>query len=211
MMDEVKRILKENGTVWINLGDTYGNSPKLSKCQLLLPHRFAIGCMERGWIIRNDIIWAIRNKKPESAKDRFTRKHEYIFFMVKNRRYYFDLDSIREVPITAGSKRKDFMRNHKNGKNPGDVSDFWDINKKKSVFNHFATFSTHLITKPIIAGSPENGIILDPFCGSGTTLVHALELGRRFIGIDGKKEYCRIAEDRIGIIKEHAGNHDKLP
>lgn len=92
MMDEIYRVLKPKGTCWINLGDTYGKN----KCLLLLPHRFAIGCIERGWIMRNDIIWAKRNGMPESTIDRFSKKHEYIFFMTKNEKYYFDLDSVRD-------------------------------------------------------------------------------------------------------------------
>ena len=121
MMDEIYRVLKPEGTVWINLGDTYGTQsgglrgkttydpknknatinvieqPKtIHKCLLLLPHRFAIGCIERGWIMRNDIIWAKRNAMPESVTDRFSKKHEYFFFMVKSPKYYFDLDSVRD-------------------------------------------------------------------------------------------------------------------
>jgi DNA modification methylase len=93
MMDEIYRILKPSGTVWINLGDTYERS---SKCLLLIPHRFAIGCIDRGWTMRNDIVWAKPNGMPESCKDRFNKKHEYFFFMVKSESYYFDLDSIRD-------------------------------------------------------------------------------------------------------------------
>ena len=123
MMDEIYRVLKPSGTVWINLGDTYarGNRTKdgdnhsvsnakelsiepkskpnyngLNKTLLLIPHRFAIGCIDRGWIVRNDIIWAKRNGMPESVTDRFSKKHEYFFFMVKSEKYYFDLDSIRD-------------------------------------------------------------------------------------------------------------------
>ena len=101
MMDEIWRVLKPTGTVWINLGDTYNNAQNKvtkepNKCLLLIPHRFAIGCIERGWILRNDIIWAKRNGMPESVTDRFTKKHEFIFLMVKNEKYYFDLDSVRD-------------------------------------------------------------------------------------------------------------------
>ena len=67
-----------------------------NKCLLLLPHRFAIGCIDMGWIVRNDIIWAKRNGMPESVTDRFSKKHEYMFFMVKSEKYYFDLDAIRD-------------------------------------------------------------------------------------------------------------------
>lgn len=122
LMDEIKRVLRDDGTAWINLGDSYNGSGgchtekhkndtgfqgKLAplkggkggkdievpnKCLLLIPHRFAIGCIDRGWIIRNDVIWAKRNGMPESVTDRFSKKHEYFFFMVKSEKYYFDLD-----------------------------------------------------------------------------------------------------------------------
>ncbi|MEI9909646.1 MAG: DNA methyltransferase [Bacteroidota bacterium] len=72
-----------------------GNKLK-KKCQVLIPHRFAIGCIERGWILRNDIIWAKPNGAPESVQDRFSKKHEFIFLFAKQANYYFDLDSIRE-------------------------------------------------------------------------------------------------------------------
>jgi len=241
-MREIHRVIKPKGTVWINLGDSYGtqsgsgrgkkfiskstihhvgngsnllkgNTPH--KSQLLLPHRFAIGCMERGWIVRNDIVWAKKNSMPESVKDRFAKKHEYIFLMVKNKDYYFDLDSIRDPHKEASLKRVQGKWNghrekgsahekmninkmcHIKGKNPGDISDFWAIKNKASKEKHYAKFHTDLITKPILAGCPKGGIILDPFCGTGTTGVKAIELGRKFIGIEGKKEYCRIAEKNI--------------
>ena len=140
MMDEIYRVLKPNGTVWINLGDTYnsgGNTRsnkdgqkegrssheylektgftksdiKLNgrpKCLLLLPHRFAIGCIDRGWIVRNDIIWAKRNAMPESVTDRFSKKHEYFFFMVKSTNYYFDLDSVRDKVKIESLKRYEY-------------------------------------------------------------------------------------------------------
>jgi DNA modification methylase len=83
------------------------------------------------------------------------------------------------------------------GKNPGSVSDFWDIPTKPSSDKHYATFNTDLIDKPIIAGCPENGIILDPFAGTGTTLYRAKELNRHYIGIEGNTEYIKIANDRL--------------
>ena len=86
-------------------GDGRNCSPKTdwdyskmrAKCLLLIPHRFAIGCIDRGWIVRNDIIWAKRNGMPESVTDRFSKKHEYFFFMVKSEKYFFDLDAIRDT------------------------------------------------------------------------------------------------------------------
>lgn len=239
-MSEAKRVLKKTGTCWVNLGDTYSgskqgdNDPKLNdgvkhksqvnksvsdvanKSLLLIPHRFAIGCIDAGWILRNDIIWAKRNGMPESVTDRFSKKHEYFFFMTKEEKYYFDLDSIRDRRITnvvsrnkaseiygRGSGSTKFSEGYREwgqhdlGKNPGSVSDFWDIPTKPSSKNHFATYNTKLIDKPIMAGCPIGGIILDPFCGTATTGCRSIELGRRFIGIEASAEYAKIASKQI--------------
>ena len=146
MMDEIYRVLKPTGTCWINLGDTYGggNSGKggdtgkhknenpniqgtkfengvkkpLNKCLLLLPHRFAIGCIERGCIMRNDIVWAKRNAMPESITDRFSKKHEYIFFMTKREKYYFDLDSVRDK--VKATSLEHYKYNYSGNKNEAD-------------------------------------------------------------------------------------------
>ncbi len=245
-MDECKRVLKKTGTVWVNLGDTYSANNKESgigekngldtnygkmqrrntakskepnKCILLIPHRFAIGCIDRGWIMRNDIIWAKRNGMPESVTDRFSKKHEYFFFMAKNQKYYFDLDGIRDKHSDTTTKRYEYgwngdkgrgdtpggyMNNMdaknrilEQGKNPGSVSDFWDVTTKGSSEKHYASFNFKLIEKCIVAGCPEGGTVLDPFCGTGTTLVRALQLNRKVVGIDASEEYCKIAEKNL--------------
>lgn len=251
MMDQIYRVLKPSGTVWINLGDSYSTqsgtnaalakgkdyksdstyltnreeSDKLikpknlpNKCLLLIPHRFAIGCIDRGWIIRNDIIWAKRNGMPESVTDRFSKKHEYIFFMVKHEKYYFDLDSIRDKHKWANDKRNDGNRhqynenskNQKNdwvginavsfnakGKNPGSVSDFWDVTTKSTTLEHYAAYNDQLIKKPILAGCPEGGIIYDPFMGTGSTAEAALRANRKFIGSEMSEKYCKLANKRL--------------
>lgn len=246
LMDGIKRVLKSTGTAWINLGDTYGTKSgsmtsgnmfenkikytggienyakptDLHKCLLLIPHRFAIGCIDRGWIMRNDIIWAKRNGMPESTQDRFSKKHEYFFFMVKSEKYFFDLDAIRDkhtTPIktsdavTTNSKAfNDKMYggqvrdNHDihncyniSGKNPGSVSDFWDIPTKPSSEKHYASYNDSLLVKPVLAGCPEGGIIYDPFMGTGSTAEVALRSKRNFIGSEMKPEYCEIAEKRL--------------
>jgi site-specific DNA-methyltransferase (cytosine-N4-specific) len=236
LMDAIYPKLKDCGTVWVNLGDTYAGSggsggdynenglregqPKVrpvksiqNKCLLLIPHRFAIGCINRGWIVRNDIIWAKRNGMPESVKDRFSKKHEYFFFMVKSEKYYFDLDAIRDKPISDNVVRdkskesfgigtstfSEGARNTNNplGKNPGTVSDFWDIPTKPNTLKHYATYNESLISKPILAGCPEGGIIYDPFMGTGSTAEAAFKAGRKYIGSEMSEEYCKIAEKRL--------------
>jgi DNA modification methylase len=246
LMDEIYRVLKDEGTCFINLGDSYNNSgwagdrkdkyndqPIVAsgtkagrggqkgypnKCLVLLPHRFAIGCIDRGWILRNDIIWAKRNGMPEPVTDRFTKKHEYIFFMVKSEKYYFDLDAIRQKHKHSNDKRNDGKRHeykedaktHEDemvganavsfnplGKNPGSVSDFWDVTTKSSSDQHFASYNTDLIKKPILAGCPEGGVIYDPFMGTGTTAIAALRSNRNFIGSEMSTEYIKICENNI--------------
>src|SRR3990167_1356453 len=121
IFDEIKRVLKKEGTCWVNIGDTYAsgggasrhkgyNDPKYpngrtgefeepntnpqkgatekSLCQI--PSRFAIEMTNRGWILRNKIIWNKPNCMPSSAEDRFTVDFEEIFFFVKSKKYYFE-------------------------------------------------------------------------------------------------------------------------
>jgi DNA modification methylase len=246
LMDEIFRVLKPSGTVWINLGDTYGGNNSMasnngragfgnereqivnrgiSKCLMLIPHRFAIGCIERGWIMRNDIVWAKSNGMPESVTDRFTKKHEYFFFMVKSEKYYFDLDSIRDKVSQSSIERyryewngnedrsfPDAKQNNmkkrfanveaknqsiEKGKNPGDVSDFWDIPTKPNRESHYAQYSDDLIKKPILAGCPEGGIIYDPFMGSGSTAEAAIRANRNFIGSEMSTNYIEICNQRL--------------
>jgi DNA modification methylase len=83
------------------------------------------------------------------------------------------------------------------GKNPGDVSDFWNITKKGNRSSHFASYNSELIDKPIIAGCPEGGVVLDPFSGTGTTLVRASQLGRKYIGFEASEQFFRITEDNV--------------
>jgi DNA modification methylase len=212
---------KQDATYLTNRGES-GNLIKdkslPNKCLLLIPHRFAIGCIDRGWIVRNDIIWAKRNGMPESVTDRFSKKHEYFFFMVKSEKYYFDLDGIRSKHIHANDKRnngerhiyKDGVKSLNNkmlatnavsfnplGKNPGTVSDFWDIPTKGNSDKHYASYNQELIHKPIIAGCAENGLIYDPFMGTGSTAIAALRRNRNFIGSEMSVEYMKIAEKKI--------------
>src|SRR3990167_9668060 len=127
IFDEVKRIIKKEGTCFVNLGDTYSgnkegktdykvsnylkeNSQGIHKKAIIaekslcqIPSRFAIVMTDKGWILRNKIIWHKKNAMPSSVLDRFTNKYEQVFFFVKNKKYYFDLDSIR-IPFETDEK-----------------------------------------------------------------------------------------------------------
>lgn len=313
IFDEIKRVLREDGTCWVNLGDTYfggGNNrgsseEKLSEKQFsnrgargqvqmkwnkdypnkslcMIPFRFAIEMVNRGWILRNTIIWHKRNCMPSSIKDRFTVDFEYVFFFVKSKKYWFE--QIFEPHLThkhrtiGGEKYKGIYNRKKEiglininpqGRNKRCV---WDITTKPFKEAHFAVFPETLVEPMIKAGCPEfvckkcgkarekiykgtsnqafnirvrdvkrgrikhadrkasqfevnnyqegithagdrkrcigytdcdcnadfdGGIILDPFCGSGTTLLMAKKLGRNYIGIDINPEYVKMSKRRI--------------
>lgn len=132
--------------------------------------------------------------------------------MTKSTKYFFDLDAIRDKNITSSNIRNKAVENYGNelilgkgerewnnekGKNPCSVSDFWDIPTKPSSEKHYASYNDRLLKKPVLAGCPENGIIYDPFMGTGSTAELCMRTNRIFIGSEMSSEYCEIAEKRI--------------
>ena len=194
-----------------------------------MPERFAIEMIDRGWTIRNQIIWHKPNQMPSSAKDRFTVDFEKVFFFVKQPTdYYFEQQlekSITQENRPAGVVRDreyDYdskqaiiqKRKRPNGisveqsKKMGNVGNcgvnefrnvrtVWSINTEPSTEAHFATYPQRLVERMLKAGCPENGIVLDPFFGSGTTGVYARKANRNFVGIELNPEYVKIAENRL--------------
>ena len=214
VFDEVYRVLKNDGTLWVNLGDTYINRKhKLvnykSKSLALIPHLFVIEMCKRGWICRNDIIWHKPNAMPSPVKDRFTVDFEYIFLFTKQERYYFEQQKEPNRDSYNGKRGTSKTRIKLESAMRGDISSerkhyemrnirtTWSINTKPFKDAHFATYPDELVRVPILAGCPINGIVLDPFIGSGTTALTALELNRYFIGIELVKESIDIANNRI--------------
>jgi len=202
---EIKRVLKKDGTVWLNLGDSYASSPTGSdptgycgnskkaegvrrqskvvgnlkpKDLVGIPWRVALALQDDGWYLRQDIIWHKPNPMPEPVQDRCTKTHEYIFLLTKSAKYYYDIDSIREPS----------KRNRRS---------VWTINTQPYKEAHFATFPQKIPELCIKAGSKESDVVLDPFFGSGTTGYVANRLGRQWIGIELNPEYIRIAEKRF--------------
>jgi site-specific DNA-methyltransferase (adenine-specific) len=219
IFDEVKRVLREDGTLWLNIGDKYVDGNLAG-----LPWRLALALKERGWILRSDIIWYKPNAMPSSVQNRPTTDHEYVFMFSKNSKYYYDADAIREPHVTFSEKSKmKGGRNHlgkqggtpEQGKNSGNSNlhlgrwdqafhpkgrnkrTVWEVPLSKFREAHFAVFPEKLIEPCILAGCPEGSIVLDPFFGAGTTGVVSLAKGRKFIGIELNRDYCEIAINRI--------------
>ena len=140
-----------------------------------------------GWYLRNDIIWLKPNCQPESVKDRLTVAHEYLFMFSKEERYHFDQDAVREPRKDgAGFKNRRTV---------------WSINTEPYAGAHFAVFPTELVRPCILAGSRPHDMVLDPFLGSGTVGLVALETGRRCIGIELNEDYIALARRRIGAVQ----------
>lgn len=244
IFDEVKRVLKDTGTCFVNLGDTYGTQsgsmgtgliePKyghnesrdfkqqnvnMHKSLCLIPERFAIEMIDRGWTLRNQIIWHKPNQMPASALDRFTVDFEKIFFFVKEPKdYYFEqqiepyeneldrwggeqkrnpinekIDPKGKANANSLARERD-MRPNKEGRNMRTV---WSINTEPCSEAHFATYPQKLVQRMLLAGCPENGLVLDPFFGSGTTGIYARKANRNYIGIELNPEYVKVANKRI--------------
>lgn len=268
---ELGRVLKPTGSLWLNLGDTYRRKNLLG-----IPWQVALALQADGWILRNAIVWDKEKGNPCNARDKLRNVHEYVFHLVQQDRYHYDLDAIRQQPGQAsvrngrittptgvnGAKYERQIRRspalnekereralvalretlarvergeiadfrmlirgvqrsthsdaaevsgratelrqkgycilpyHKNGAKPGDV---WRITPEDTwrTDGHYAVFPLALCELPILATCPPGGIVLDPFAGTGTTLVAARSLGRRALGIDLSPTYLEHARQRL--------------
>ena len=210
---EVKRVLREDGTVWLNLGDTY-----LQNKQLVgIPCRVALALQQDGWYLRQDIIWHKPNPMPENIKDRCTKAHEYIFLLSKRPKYFFDNEVIKEDCVgkderkwadsyeKAGSiKQGETNANIKRTKRYSKDDSFkrnkrsvWTVTTKPFKGAHFATFPMDLIEPCDLAGCPVGGTVLDPFAGSGTTGIVAASNDRDAILLELNEDYIKLALDRM--------------
>lgn len=205
---EVRRVLADDGTLWLNIGDSYtsggrtwraadsknkgrgmsyrADTPEGLKPKDLIgvPWRLAFALQEDGWYLRTEIIWNKPNCQPESVKDRPTRAHEYVFLLTKNERYYYDYESIMEPAQDAKQKTKNRRT-------------VWNINTEPYPGSHFAVYPKQLVRLCVLAGSQKDDHVLDPFFGSGTTGVVCNEIDRQCTGIELNEEYAMQARERI--------------
>ncbi|MDA8069169.1 MAG: site-specific DNA-methyltransferase [Actinomycetota bacterium] len=204
LFDSVQRVLKDDGTLWLNIGDSYTSggrtwrapdkknvaramdqrpaTPEGLKPKDLIgvPWRLAFALQERGWFLRSDIIWNKPNCQPESVRDRPTRSHEYVFLLSRSERYLYNVDAVR-------------------GPNDRRVRTVWDVKTQPvpEASGHFATFPTALVDPCVLMGSNVGDVVLDPFMGSGTTALSAGLLGRRFAGIELNPDYLEMTRQRL--------------
>lgn len=181
---EVRRVLKDDGTLWLNIGDSYysgngqpkGSDPRSpsrnwmrvkvrpldvaglgvpKKSLLGIPWLVAHALQRDGWTIRADIIWCRETAFPEpSVKDRPHRQHEYLFLLSRSRWYHFDRSALPEESV-------------------------WHIGHERGRKGHSAAYPEELVKRCVLAGSRPGDTVFDPFGGSGTTAAVANEHGRR--------------------------------
>jgi site-specific DNA-methyltransferase (cytosine-N4-specific) len=214
VFDVCRLLLKDTGSLWINLGDTYWSGKGAHKSGeakqsarrfglrpqdrpgdggwarpkqlLLIPHRLAIALQDDGWLVRNDNVWVKPNPIPDQVRDRSSMSHEYVFHLTKSRWYYYD--------------RHPVGRKMRSGATLPPL-DTWTAAPARGRSFHKAAFSEDLVRTPILATTPPGGVVLDPFNGSGTTMAFARRHGFRAIGIDISEEYCEMAAERLGAIR----------
>jgi DNA modification methylase len=254
----VWRVLRPDGTLWLNLGDSYAMTTRgmggetAAQCRnkgavladrrwsipaglkpkdlIGMPWRVALALQAAGWFLRADIVWAKPNAMPESVRDRPTKSHEYLFMLTKSARYYYDAEAVRE-PLQPssqaryrygfGSKKNAVLRDSGLGQArpfgsralpPGrNLRSVWTVPHGAHKGAHFAVFPPKLVEPCVKAGSPPGGVVLDPFCGSGTVGAVALEHGREFVGIELNADYMRLACDRLGIKPSEARVIQRYP
>ncbi len=205
---EVRRVLSDDGTLWLNVGDGYarnggtgrsgpnaqvGNTKKLIQkrnCKVPdcwglkdrdlmgLPWRVAFALQADGWLLRSNITWIKRAPMPESVRNRPSNATEQVFLFSKKPKYFYDNQAIREE--TGANLRNYWLL----GPDPGGTS-------------HPAAYPRELVRRCILLGSRTGDVILDPFSGSGTTGVAAAELNRRAILIELNEDYAVQSRSRI--------------
>ena len=198
--------LKDAGSLWINLGDTYfarwssirdGGRQGLTddgrlrrktplgdfrqeKQLLLIPARFAIAMQKLGWILRNDLIWYKPNAVPRPEGDRLKLSHEHFLHFVKK----------PKLGRAAYHYDVRFAEPRQN--------DVVTVNVQPGEDGHSATFPPALIEPRILTSCPPGGVVLDPFCGTGRTLESAARLGRIGLGFDAQEDFVRAARKKKG-------------
>jgi DNA modification methylase len=204
VFEEVRRVLASDGTLWLNIGDSYTSGGRTwrapdkknpvramkvrpptpdglkPKDLIGVPWRLAFALQAAGWYLRADIVWNKPNCQPESVKDRPTRSHEMLFLFSKSEQYHYAPLAVR-------------------GPNGRNLRTVWDIPTQAYREAHFATFPPALVEPCLALGSVAGDLVLDPFLGSGTTGEAALRMGRRFLGVELNPDYVEIAARRMGV------------
>lgn len=216
--DSCKRILKKEGSMWINIGDSYNensggffdnennDNPSIGKHRLksnkyqknyprrsllMIPYRFAIQMTDKyNWLCRNMTIWHKKTTQPTTAENRFTIDFEPFFLFTQKQKYYFNYQKAKWI-----ENRNDCFDFRKERRSVWTV----DVDKKRKT-GHCAVYPVELAEIPIIASCPPGGVVFDPFVGSGSTVIAAKKNGFSYIGCDINEKNCITTEESLSLI-----------
>jgi len=201
-MAQAKRVLKPQGSLWLNMGDdTTGGFVQG------IPWRVVIAMIDQqGWHLVNEVVWNKTTTSPQGSQDHLRKVHEFMFHLVKSDDFYYNDEELRQTFALIvrnddkGRKKSDKIAEHYllpeggHGLIPADV---WTIGVQRSGIAHYCVAPDTLYRLPMVATCPRDGIVLDPYCGTGTACRIAYEMNRRSIGIDINADYIKRARASI--------------
>ena len=201
-MSQAWRVLKPQGSLWLNMGDDTTDGFVQG-----IPWRVVLNMMDRqGWLLVNEVVWNKTTTSPQGSHDHLRKVHEFMFHLVKGDDFYYNDDELRHTFALivrnddkgrkkSGKVKEQYLQPESDhGMVPGDV---WTIGVQRSGIAHYCVAPDMLYRLPIVASCPRGGIVLDPYCGTGTACKIAYELNMRSIGIDINPDYVKRARASI--------------
>ena len=201
-MSQAYRVLKPQGSLWLNMGDDTTDGFVQG-----IPWRIALAMIDQqGWRLVNEVVWNKITTSPQGSQDHLRKVHEFMFHLVKTDDFYYNDEELRRTFALIvrndgkGRKKSDKLKEHYlqpegiHGLVPGDV---WTIGVQRSGIAHYCVAPDTLYRLPIVATCPRDGIVLDPYCGTGTACKIAYEMNLRSIGIDVNSDYIKQARASI--------------
>lgn len=197
--------------------------PQLFGASLAYGRNLLSGEPHHQWVTRPAVTWCKPNPMPGATGRKFKTATELIVYGGKHHAHYFDLDSVREpappenmrttwnqrgpkqrLATDRSNERTGHARFTQRTVNPNGKAplNYWVVESEPYEGAHFAVMPSGLVVKPVLTGSPPGGTVLDPFAGSGTTLVVATGHGRNAIGIDIDSRNAGLARERCGMFLE---------
>jgi DNA modification methylase len=227
VLDEIWRVLKSDGVVWFNIGDSFAKK-KYKECAIhpvikkgeamLLPFMFATEARKRGWYVQQDIIWAKTNPIPSSTPKRCTPSHEHIWMLTKSDTYTFDpipittpcktpqLQNKSQLPMPpiggvkrAGGVNVTYSGNRPVGNGRARKRDVWFETTSRCSESHFAPFPERIVEPCILSTTKRGDVVLDPFSGTGTVARVCMRLERSVICIELYRKYVDMIKNCLKI------------
>ena len=190
-MAQAWRVLKPQGSLWLNMGDDTTDGFVQG-----IPWRVVLQMIDnQGWLLVNEVVWNKTTTSPQGSQDHLRKVHEFMFHLVKSDDFYYNDEALRRTfALIMRHEGKDRGKPAKGKQHQGLVpSDVWTIGVQRSGIAHYCVAPDTLYRLPLVATCPRDGIVLDPYCGTGTACKIAYEMNLRSIGIDINAEYIRQA------------------